>query len=193
MKDATTGGGGRAAEAITRAKAVRLLLLDVDGVLTDGRLFLSDSGEEFKAFHSRDGHGIKMLIASGVRVGLVTGRTSRVVQRRADNLGITLLVQGCHDKRAAVNRLLADEALAAAEAAFMGDDVIDLPAMEAVGLAIAVADAHPLVRSRAHWVTEQKGGCGAVRELCELIMRAHGTLDAQLGRAYQGECSWAGG
>ncbi len=193
MTDATTERAGRTAEAIARAKAVRLLLLDVDGVLTDGRLFLSDSGEEFKAFHSRDGHGIKMLIASGVRVGLVTGRTSQVVVRRANDLGITILVQGCRDKRTAVSRLLEDEAVTASEVAFMGDDVIDLPAMESVGLAVAVADAHPLVRSHAHWVTEQKGGLGAVRELCELIMRAHGTLDAQLGRAYQGECSWAGG
>ncbi len=193
MTNATMEWGERATEAMARARAVRLLLLDVDGVLTDGRLFLSDSGEEFKAFHSRDGHGIKMLMASGVRVGLVTGRTSQVVSRRADDLGITILVQGCRDKRAAVSRLLEDEGVTAAEAAFMGDDVIDLPAMESVGLAVAVADAHPLVCSHAHWVTKEKGGLGAVRELCELIMRAQGTLDAQLGRAYQGECSWAGG
>ncbi|HUW98514.1 MAG TPA: 3-deoxy-manno-octulosonate-8-phosphatase KdsC [Acidiferrobacter sp.] len=175
------------------AKAIRLLVLDVDGVLTDGRLFLGDSGEEYKAFHSRDGHGIKMLIASGVQVGIITGRSSRVVQRRAEDLGISLLIQGCHDKRAAVLSLLVDYHLASHEVAFMGDDVIDLPAMESIGLAVAVADAHPLVRTRAHWVTQQRGGAGAVRELCELLMYAQGTLDDQLGCAYRGECSWAGG
>ncbi|MHB1607688.1 MAG: 3-deoxy-manno-octulosonate-8-phosphatase KdsC [Acidiferrobacter thiooxydans] len=189
----TGQGDAGAAEIMMAAKAVRLLLLDVDGVLTDGRLFLSDSGEEFKAFHSRDGHGIKMLMATGVGVGLITGRRSQVVQRRADDLGITLVVQGCHDKRAAVGRLLQEQGVAAPEAAFMGDDVIDLPAMESVGLAVAVADAHPLVRARARWVTEHNGGQGAVREVCELVMRAQGTLDGQLGCAYQGECSWAGG
>ncbi len=182
-----------ATQAAARAKPIRLLLLDVDGVLTDGRLFVTDSGEELKVFHSRDGHGIKMLIASGVRVGLVTGRTSRAVERRADDLGITILVQGCRDKRAAVRRLLSEQGVAPHEAAFMGDDVIDLPAMEAVGFSVAVADAHPLVRSRAHWVTDQGGGQGAVRELCELLMRIQGTLDEQLGYAYQGECPWAGG
>ena len=178
---------------VEAAKAIRLVLLDVDGVLTDGRLFLSDSGEECKAFHSRDGHGIKMLIASGVRVGIVTGRSSRVVQRRAEDLGIAILIQGCHDKRAAVHALLIEHQISAHEAAFMGDDVIDLPAMQSVGLAVAVADAHPLVRAHAHWVTQQRGGEGAVRELCELLMHAQGTLDNQLGCAYRGECSWAGG
>jgi len=190
MTDLTCTLEGAPKEA---AKAIRLLLLDVDGVLTDGRLFLSDSGEEYKAFHSRDGHGIKMLIASGVRVGIVTGRSSRVVQRRAEDLGISLLIQGCHDKRATVLSLLAEHRLAAHEVAFMGDDVIDLPAMQSVGLGVAVADAHPLVRARAHWVTQQKGGEGAVRELCELLMHTQGTLDNQLGCAYRGECSWAGG
>lgn len=175
------------------ARAIRLLLLDVDGVLTDGRLFLSDSGDEYKAFHSRDGHGIKMLIASGVEVGIITGRSSRVVQRRADDLGITLLIQGCRDKGAAVHSLLADRQLQATQVAFMGDDVIDLPAMQSVGLSVAVADAHPLVRALAQWTTQQPGGYGAVRELCELIMHAQDTLDAQLGGAYKGECSWAGG
>ncbi|MHB8254872.1 MAG: 3-deoxy-manno-octulosonate-8-phosphatase KdsC [Acidiferrobacter sp.] len=182
--------GGAPPEA---AKAIRLLLLDVDGVLTDGRLFLSNSGDEYKAFHSRDGHGIKMLIASGVRVGIITGRTSQVVQRRADDLGISILKQGCRDKRASVLSVLAAYQISAHETAFMGDDVIDLPAMQSVGLAVAVADAHPLVRARAHLVTQQKGGEGAVRELCEILMYAQGTLDVQLESAYQGECSWAGG
>lgn len=178
------------AEAV---KPLRLLLLDVDGVLTDGRLFLTDSGEEIKAFHSRDGHGIKMLIASGVQVGIVTGRSSRVVQRRAQDLGISLLVQGCQDKRAAVLSILAEQGLAPREAAFMGDDVIDLPAMESVGFAVAPADAHPLVRARAHWITEHGGGFGAVRDLCELVMSVQGTLDNQIRSAYRGDCSWAGG
>ncbi len=178
------------AEAV---KPLRLLLLDVDGVLTDGRLLLTDSGEEIKAFHSRDGHGIKMLIASGVRVGIVTGRSSRVVQRRAQDLGISLLVQGCQDKRAAVLSILAEQGLAPREAAFMGDDVIDLPAMESAGFAVAPADAHPLVRARADWITEHGGGFGAVRDLCELVMSVQGTLDDQIRSAYRGDCSWAGG
>lgn len=179
--------------ALERVRPIRLLLLDVDGVLTDGRLFLSDSGEEYKAFHSRDGHGIKMLMASGVPVGIVTGRSSQVVKRRADDLGISILVQGCRDKRTAVAELLAQYKVPAHEAAFMGDDVIDLPAMELVGLGVAVADAHPLVRARAKLVTQHKGGHGAVRELCEMLMQAHGTLEEQLGSAYKGECTWAGG
>lgn len=183
-----------ASKATTEAvKPLRLLLLDVDGVLTDGRLFLTDSGEEIKAFHSRDGHGIKMLIASGVRVGIVTGRSSRVVQRRAQDLGISLLVQGCQDKRGAVLSILAEQGLAPRETAFMGDDVIDLPAMEAVGFAVAPADAHPVVRARSHWVTEHGGGFGAVRDLCELVMSIQGTLDHQMQSAYRGDCSWAGG
>ncbi|WP_298138841.1 3-deoxy-manno-octulosonate-8-phosphatase KdsC [Acidiferrobacter sp.] len=182
-----------ATEALAAAKGVRLVLLDVDGVLTDGRLFLSDSGEELKVFHSRDGHGIKMLLATGVGVGLVTGRHSQAVQHRARDLGITIVVQGCRDKRAAVERLLEEHNVMAHEVAFMGDDVIDLPAMESVGLAVAVADAHPLVRARAQWVTEQKGGHGAVRAFCELVMHAQGTLEHQLGCAYRGECPWAGG
>lgn len=175
------------------ARPLRLLLLDVDGVLTDGRLYLTDSGEEIKAFHSRDGHGIKMLIATGVSVGIVTGRSSRVVQRRAQDLGISLLVQGCQDKRAAVLSILAERHLTAPEVAFMGDDVIDLPAMQSVGLAVAPADAHPLVRAKARWVTQQNGGFGAVREVCELLMHAQGTLDDQMQGAYRGDCSWAGG
>lgn len=179
--------------ALEKARPIRLLLLDVDGVLTDGRLFLSDSGEEYKAFSSRDGHGIKMLMATGVPVGIVTGRSSRVVKRRADDLGISILVQGCRDKRAAVVEILAQQRIASHEAAFMGDDVIDLPAMELVGLGVAVADAHPLVQARATHVTQQKGGHGAVREICELLMQAHGTLENQLGSAYQGGCTWAGG
>ncbi len=178
---------------LAAARAIRLLLLDVDGVLTDGRLFLGDTGEEYKAFHSRDGHGLKMLMASGVAVGLVTGRVSRSVARRADDLGIATVIEGCRDKRRAVHEMRDRHACALSEIAFMGDDVIDLPAMEAVGLPVAVADAHPRVCARAQWVTGANGGHGAVRELCEMIMYAQGTLDEQLGRAWAGEATWAGG
>lgn len=182
-----------ASTALEKARPIRLLLLDVDGVLTDGRLFLSDSGEEYKAFSSRDGHGIKMLMATGVPVGIVTGRSSQVVKRRADELGIAILVQGCRDKRAGVLEILSQQKVPAHAASFMGDDIIDLPAMELVGLGVAVADAHPLVQARAQLVTKERGGRGAVREICELLMQAHGTLDEQLGSAYKGECTWAGG
>ena len=178
---------------VERARPLRLLCLDVDGVLTDGRLYLGSGGEEYKVFHTQDGHGIKMLIASGVRVGLITGRTSAAVRRRAAELGITDIVEGCQDKWAAMERLLAAQGLQPAQAAFVGDDVIDLPVMTGVGLGVSVADAHPLVRSRAHWVTRNGGGQGAVREVCELIMYAQGTLEDVFDLPRRGTCTWAGG
>lgn len=165
---------------LAAAASIRLLLLDVDGVLTDGRLYLGNDGEEYKAFYTRDGLGLKMLQATGVGVGIVTGRESDIVRHRARDLGISFVIQGCMDKRTAVIDLLATQQLPPAAAAFVGDDVIDLPAMNYVGLAIAVADAHPLVRARAHWTTGERGGRGAVREVCELIMHAQGTLTQQL-------------
>ncbi|MDA8360665.1 MAG: 3-deoxy-manno-octulosonate-8-phosphatase KdsC [Gammaproteobacteria bacterium] len=178
---------------IERARPIRLLCLDVDGVLTDGRLFLSDAGEEYKVFHTHDGHGIKMLIASGVMVSLITGRSSAAVRRRAEELGIAHVVQGCQDKRVALEALLGENGLQPAQAAFVGDDVIDLPAMNEVGLAVSVADGHPFVRARAHWVTRNGGGRGAVREVCELIMHAQGTLDGLFDLPNRGACAWAGG
>lgn len=165
-----------------KAKRVRLLVLDVDGVMTDGTLYLDDRGEEIKGFNSLDGHGLKMLRQSGVMLAILTGRTSKLVEHRAMNLGITLVRQGVEDKLEGFVQLLSDLGLEAAESAYMGDDVVDLPAMRRCGLAISVPNAHELVHRYAHYVTRAQGGRGAVREACELIMRAQGTLDAQLAR-----------
>lgn len=165
-----------------RIKPLRLVAFDVDGVLTDGGLYLSDSGEEFKRFNSLDGHGLKMLKASGMELAIITGRTSKCVELRAKNLGITHLYQGIEDKLAAMQSLLADLKLAPEAAAFMGDDVVDLPVMRRVGVALSVPGAPQIVRDHAHYVSQREAGQGAVREVCELILAAQGTLDAQLAR-----------
>jgi 3-deoxy-D-manno-octulosonate 8-phosphate phosphatase (KDO 8-P phosphatase) len=161
-------------------KSIRLIAFDVDGILTDGGLYLSDSGEEFKRFNSLDGHGLKMLKASGVELAIITGRTSRCVELRAKNLGITHLYQGVENKLEVMQALLAKLQLAAEVSAYMGDDVVDLPVMRRVGLAISVPNAPQIVRDHAHYVSQREGGHGAVREACELIMSAQGTLDTQL-------------
>jgi 3-deoxy-D-manno-octulosonate 8-phosphate phosphatase (KDO 8-P phosphatase) len=163
-----------------RIQALRLIAFDVDGILTDGGLYLADSGEEFKRFNSLDGHGMKMLKASGIEIAIITGRTSRCVELRAKNLGITRLYQGVENKWEAMQSLLTSVNISADAAAFMGDDVIDLPIMRRVGLSISVPNAPQLVRDHAHYLTQREGGHGAVREACELIMSAQGTLDAQL-------------
>ena len=164
----------------SRAKLIRLIAFDVDGIMTDGGLYYSDSGEEFKRFNSQDGHGLKMLRASGVEIALITGRTSRCVAARAKNLGIAHVYQGVENKLEVMAGLLDKLKLPRDAAAYMGDDVVDLPVMLRVGLAISVPDAPQVVRDRAHYVTRRDGGHGAVREACELLMSAQGTLDAQL-------------
>ncbi len=163
-----------------RIKPLRLIAFDVDGVLTDGGLYLSDSGEEFKRFNSLDGHGLKMLRQSGVELAIITGRTSKCVELRAKNLGITRLYQGIEDKLAAMQSLLSETKFAPEQAAFMGDDVVDLPVMRRVGLALSVPAAPQMVRDHAHYVTQRAAGYGAVREVCELILAAQGNLDSQL-------------
>ncbi|MFA7239972.1 MAG: HAD-IIIA family hydrolase [Sulfuricellaceae bacterium] len=167
-------------EFCRRAKQVKLIVFDVDGVMTDGSLYLGDDGQEYKAFNSLDGHGLKMLKRSGVELAIITGRTSRVVAQRAANLGIAYLYQGIEDKLGALLTLLRELGLAAEQGAFMGDDVVDLPAMRHCGLAISVPAASEVVRRHAHYVTRLGGGRGAVREACEAIMQAQGALDAQL-------------
>ena len=165
---------------VEKIKPIRLIAFDVDGILTDGGLYLSDSGEEFKRFNSLDGHGLKMLKASGVELALITGRTSRCVEMRAKNLGIKHVYQGIEKKWDAMQDLLGKLQLAPVQAAFMGDDVVDLPAMKRVGLALTVPQASPAVQDHAHYTTNRAGGHGAVREVCEMIMSAQGTLNAQL-------------
>ena len=162
---------------LQRAKAVRLAIFDVDGVLTDGRLYFLADGSEFKTFNTLDGHGIKMLIASGVQTAIISGRSSPVVERRAANLGIQHLIQGREDKLVVLEQLLGELGLGYQEVAYLGDDLPDLPVIRRVGLGMAVASADAFVRQHAHGITSAAGGAGAAREFCELIMRAQGTLE----------------
>jgi 3-deoxy-D-manno-octulosonate 8-phosphate phosphatase (KDO 8-P phosphatase) len=163
-----------------RARSIKLLVLDVDGVLTDGSLYYGGDGVELKAFNIQDGLGLKLLRATGVEVAIITGRTSRAVELRAENLGVAQLFQGVSDKLAVFEQLLARMKLDASAAAAMGDDLPDLPVLRRCGLAACVPEAPALVRSHAHYITERKGGSGAVREVCELLMRAQGTLEARM-------------
>ncbi|MDZ7662256.1 3-deoxy-manno-octulosonate-8-phosphatase KdsC [Thiohalophilus sp.] len=169
-------------DILARAAQIELVVFDVDGVLTDGSLFVGDDGQEYKAFHSRDGFGIKLLKESGVEIGVITARSSNVVQHRMDNLGIEHVYQGQLEKLPAFEELVGKLGLTLEQAAYVGDDVVDLPVMRRAGLAIAVQDAHPLAKQHAHWQTPHGGGHGAARDVCELIMEAHNTLDAQLNK-----------
>ncbi|HWR78821.1 MAG TPA: HAD family hydrolase [Pseudomonas sp.] len=165
-------------ELLQRARGVKLAIFDVDGVLTDGRLYFLVDGSEFKTFNTLDGHGIKMLIASGVRTAIISGRKTPIVERRAQNLGIQHLYQGREDKLVVLDELLGQLNLNYAQVAYLGDDLPDLPVIRRVGLGMAVASADAFVRENAHGITQARGGEGAAREFCELIMRAQGTLDS---------------
>ncbi len=169
-------------DILEKAAHIKLLIFDVDGVLTDGSLFIGDDGQEYKAFHSQDGHGIKMLQKHGVRCAIITGRTSKVVEYRTRGLGIDpeLVWQGQHDKLQGFAALLKQTGLQADEIAYLGDDVVDLPVMQKVGLAVAVQDAHAFVLKHSHWQTPRAGGRGAARDLCEMIMEARGVLQQEL-------------
>ncbi len=171
---------------LQKARTIRLLALDCDGVLTDGRLYYGNAGEEMKAFNILDGHGIKMLRATGIETAIITGRKSELVQRRAKELGITALLQGREDKLVALRELLADTDITLDAVAYCGDDLPDLAAMLAVGLGIAPANAHIAVRERAGWVTQAAGGAGAVREITDLLMQAQGTLETAITKYISG-------
>ncbi len=165
---------------LIRARGLRLMIFDVDGVLTDGRIYYSDAGEELKAFSTLDGHGMRMLMASGVQVALLTGRQSGVVAHRARNLGIAHVIQGAEDKRSAFMRLADTLGLEPGDCGYMGDDVVDLPVLTRCGFAVATREAPEIVRQHAHFVATQPAGGGAAREICEAIMRVQDTLDAAL-------------
>lgn len=169
-------------DAFERAKKIRLLAFDVDGVLTDGQIYISDKGEECKAYNIRDGLGMKLLQECGIKLALISGRTSRSVEARAQDIGIALLYQGVDDKVAVLEALMQELDLRAEQCGFMGDDLVDLPAMRRAGFSLSVADAPPLVRERAHYVTKSTGGHGAVREACEFIMQAQGVLEQKMAR-----------
>lgn len=162
---------------LKQAANVRLMGFDIDGVMTDGRLYFSPEGDHLKAFFSRDGLGIKLLARSGVKIAIITGRDSPIVTRRAANLGIELVRQGVEDKRAAMTELLAGENLDFTQCGYMGDDLIDLPVLRACGFAACVPDAHALVRQHADYVARAPAGAGAVREVCEMILRAQGSWE----------------
>ncbi|HYN53750.1 MAG TPA: HAD family hydrolase [Methylotenera sp.] len=170
------------ADLQTRLQNIKLLVLDVDGVMTDGGLTIGDDGQEYKTFHSHDGLGMKLLKASGVELAIITGRTSNVVKKRAESTGVAHFYQGAEDKLVAFNALMKASGLQPNQCAFMGDDVVDLPPMLKCGLAIAVPASPPLVLTHAHYITKKMGGHGAVREVCEMIMQAQGTFDAQMAQ-----------
>lgn len=165
---------------VEKAKKLKLLILDVDGVLTDGKLFFDNDGNEYKSFHAQDGHGIKMLRQTGVEVAVISGRKSKSVALRMKNLGVEHVYQGHENKIAAFNELIELMGITPEQAAHVGDDVIDLPVMVRVGLAIAVNDANFAVKQYADWCTTLSGGQGAVREVCDFIMQAQGHFDDML-------------
>ncbi|HIP81396.1 MAG TPA: 3-deoxy-manno-octulosonate-8-phosphatase KdsC [Leucothrix mucor] len=169
-------------ELLEKAAHIKIVIFDIDGVLTDGSLFFDNNGDEYKAFNSKDGHGLRMLQESGVEVALITGRKSELVKHRAANLKLSpeLVYQGYRDKLPAFDDLLEKTGLSNEHIAYVGDDVIDLPIMSQVGLSIAVADAHWFVREHADWTTQEKGGKGAGREVCEFILEAQGKLNILL-------------
>lgn len=159
-------------DLVDRCRKIRLLLLDVDGVLTDGRLYYGPNGEEQKTFHVRDGYGIKLWHDAGFRSGIISGRNSDLVSRRAAELNMSFVYQGNDDKISALDEITAAAGVSADEVSFVGDDDLDIPVLEKVGLAIAVADAVGAVRESAHYVTKTPGGRGAVREVVEMLLAA---------------------
>jgi 3-deoxy-D-manno-octulosonate 8-phosphate phosphatase (KDO 8-P phosphatase) len=159
-------------EVLRRARGVRLMIFDVDGVLTDGTLWYGPRGEALKAFSAHDGHGIKLLAAAGVRIALLSGRRSKAVAVRARELGITKVFQGVDDKLAVFRKLVKSEKLKPESAGFMGDELVDVPVLEHCGFACAPREAPQAVRRRVHYITTAPAGRGAVRELCDLLVRA---------------------
>ena len=170
---------------LEKLKHIQLLLLDVDGVLTDGSIIYNDAGSETKIFNARDGLGLKMAMQAGIKIGIVTGRSSNALRHRCDNLGIRHLFDGIADKAIILKQIAAQTGVGPENAAFMGDDLPDLPIMKRTGFAIAVADAHEIVRQKADWTTRARGGHGAVREVCEALLKAQGFWDQIIARYWE--------
>jgi 3-deoxy-D-manno-octulosonate 8-phosphate phosphatase (KDO 8-P phosphatase) len=162
---------------INSFKDIKLLLLDVDGVLTDGSIVYHDSGEQTKVFNSKDGLGIHLLLKAGIQVGIVTARKSKALRHRCDNLGVDLLFEGVFDKASTLEQIAEKTGIPPDQTAFMGDDLLDLPMFHSVGLGIAVSDAHERVLEEADQITRAKGGAGAVREVCDAILKSKGFWD----------------
>ena len=167
-------------ELLQKAQAIKLVAFDIDGIMTDGRLYFTSLGDEIKAFNVKDGLGLNLLRKTGVEVAIITGRTSELVNRRARDLKIDKLVQGREDKKIALQELMEKENLTVEQIAYMGDDLPDLPAIRHAGLGVTVADAVPIVKEHADLITEARGGDGAVREFCDWLMQAQGNLDKVL-------------
>ena len=168
--------------AAGKARGLSLMAFDVDGVLTDGKLYFTSTGDEMKAFSALDGHGLKMLREAGIGLAIITGRRSKAVELRAQNLGIETLLQGIEDKRAAMEGLLSKQGLDWSQVGYMGDDVVDLPLMRACGFSATVPEGHDLVKNHAAYVACKPAGAGAVREVCEMILDAQGKLESALAR-----------
>lgn len=171
-------------DILEKAKKIKLVVFDVDGVLTDGRIIIGDDGQEYKAFNSRDGHGMKLLQYTGVEIAIITGRTSKTVEHRMNGLGINHVYQGKRIKLPVFEALIDELGLSPDECAYVGDDWVDLAIMSRVGLAVAVQDADNVVKKHAHWITPSRGGMGAAREVCELIMEGQGNLQDQIERHF---------
>jgi len=166
-----------------QAKKIKLFVCDVDGVFSDGRIYLGNDGEELKAFHTKDGFGLKAIMQQGIEVAIITGRQSNIVENRMLALGVKYIFQGKDDKLTVYHSLLKQLKLTPEETAYIGDDVVDLAVMEIAGLGIAVNDAHPLVIQKADLITTVKGGFGAVREVCDLFLQCHGKLSFTQGKS----------
>jgi 3-deoxy-D-manno-octulosonate 8-phosphate phosphatase (KDO 8-P phosphatase) len=163
--------------AVTKARSVQLLIVDIDGVLTDGGLHFDNRGEEYKTFNSLDGQGIRMLLDSGIEVAVITGRESGIVSHRMGDLGVKHIYQGNRDKRPAFEQLLKNTGLQPAQIAYVGDDLPDLVVMRRVGFAIAVENAHAFVKQHSDWVTSERGGQGAIRQVTDFILQAQSLLE----------------
>lgn len=169
------------ASIIDIAKQIKLLICDVDGVFSDGLIYMGNKGEELKTFHTRDGYGVKSLMNAGIEIAIITGRKSQIVENRMKALGITLIYQGQDDKIKAYQDICTKLDIAPEQTGYIGDDLIDWPVMEQVALKVCVADGHPLLAKRANYVTSIRGGHGAVREVCDLILQARDELDVHKG------------
>lgn len=168
--------GDISTELMAKLAHIKILFCDVDGVFSDGRIYLGNQGEELKAFHTRDGFGVKALIHAGIEVVIITGRTSRIVEQRMQSLGVRHILQGEHDKLAAMQRIFEQTGVSVEHSAAIGDDLPDIPMLEYAHLGVAVFDAHPWVQQHADYITQQGGGFGAVRELADLILMSQGKL-----------------
>lgn len=179
----TTPYGLISNENYHRAAQIKLLICDVDGVFSDGRIYLGNAGEELKAFHTKDGFGMKAIMNMGIEIAIITGRQSKIVEQRMHSLGVTHILQGIENKIDAYQLLIKKLGLPSEQVAYIGDDVVDLPVMQHCGLGIAVMDAHPIVLQGADLTTYTRGGFGAVREICDLFLQCHDKLDTTQGKS----------